>query len=191
MCIRDRLAAVGGLLLGGVIGSTYRLSSFDRALGQLGSPPDISPLLALSIFANNIRVSLFSNLFSVVSFGIFAFLVPAVAFSQIGFVASRLADHSGSWLALGAGSPLQFVLAYVLPHGIIELPAFVLSAALGIRIGASLLGQPPGFSAGQNLLWSLAAFAKTWLLVLLPLVALGSLIEGLVTPLIIRALYGG
>jgi uncharacterized membrane protein SpoIIM required for sporulation len=185
------LAALGGLLLGGTIGTTFRVAAFDQALSQIGHPPAASPLLALAVFANNIRVSIFSNLFSVVSFGIFAFLVPAVAFGQIGFVASSLAARGGSWLALGAGSPLPFVLAYVLPHGIVELPTFVLSAALGLRIGAALLAPPPGFSAGQNLLWAVAAFAKTWLLVILPLVALGSLIEGLVTPLIIMRLYGG
>ncbi len=184
------VATLGGLLLGGAIGSKYQLSSFDQALGQLGNPPQASLKLVLTVFANNIRVSIFSNLFSVVSFGIFAFLVPAVAFGQIGFVTSRLTAHGGSWLALGAASPLQFVLAYVLPHGIVELPAFILSAALGLRIGAALLSPPPGTSAGQNLLWALAAFAKTWLLVLLPLVAIGALIEGLVTPQIIMRLYG-
>ncbi|MEI6776613.1 MAG: ABC transporter permease subunit [Chloroflexales bacterium] len=184
------IAAIGGLLLGGTVGTNFRVSAFDQAFKQIGHPPTASLLLALSVFANNIRVSIFSNLFSAFSFGIFAFLVPAVAFGQIGFISSSLISRGGSWLALGAGSPLQFVLAYVLPHGIVELPVFVLSAALGLRIGAALLAPPPGFSAGQNLLWSLAAFAKTWVLIILPLVALGSLIEGLVTPLVIRGLYG-
>ncbi|MBX0327340.1 stage II sporulation protein M [Oscillochloris sp. ZM17-4] len=184
------LAALGGLLLGGALGERYRIAAFEQALAGLGQAPQPSPGLALFVFANNIRVSILSNIFSALSFGIFAFLVPAVAFGQIGFIASTLAARGGSWLALDADSPLQFVLAYVLPHGIVELPTFILSAALGLRIGAALLAPPPGFSAGQNLLWALAAFAKTWLLVLLPLIALGSLIEGMITPLIITGLYG-
>jgi uncharacterized membrane protein SpoIIM required for sporulation/ABC-type Na+ efflux pump permease subunit len=183
------LAAIAGLLLGGVIGDRYNIVSFDAVLANLGDPPQASPALALQIFANNVRVSIFSNFFSLISFGILAFLVPAVAFAQIGFVSSRLSAHGGSWLILGADSPLQFVLAYVLPHGIIELPTFILSAALGLRIGAALLAPPPGFTTGQNLLWALAAFVKTWLLVLLPLIGLAALIEGLVTPLIIAGLY--
>jgi uncharacterized membrane protein SpoIIM required for sporulation len=81
------------------------------------------------------------------------------------------------------------VLAYVLPHGIVELPTFILSAAIGLRIGAALLAQPAGFTAGQNLLWALAQFVKLWLLLILPLVALAAAIEGFITPLIIRALY--
>jgi len=182
------VAVVGGLLFGGYIGQRYHLSAFDAALAQLGTPPAPRPGLALAIFANNLRVSILSNLLAPVSFGIFPFLVPAVAFGQIGFVASTLAD-SGGWAGLGPGSPLLFLLAYVLPHGIVELPTFVLSAAIGLRIGAALLAPPPGFTVGQNLLWSLANFAKLWLLVLLPLVALGSAIEGLLTPLVIAALY--
>ncbi|GAB4441069.1 MAG: stage II sporulation protein M [Chloroflexi bacterium OHK40] len=185
------VAVVFGLALGGFVGARYRYEPFDQLLEAVGQAPPPSPGLAFGIFVNNLRVSLLSNLFSSVSFGLFAFLVPAVAFTQIGFVAAALGARGGSWVSLGPDSPLQFLLAYVLPHGLIELPTFVLSAALGIRIGAALLAQPPGFSAGQNLLWALAAFARTWLLLVLPLVALAAAIEGLVTPIVIRALYGG
>jgi uncharacterized membrane protein SpoIIM required for sporulation len=158
-------------------------------LARIGTVADPSPGLALLIFANNIRVSVLSNVFSVFSFGLFAFLVPAVAFTQVGFVASTLQARGGSWLALGADSPLQFVLTYVLPHGIIELPTFILSAALGIRIGAALLSPPSGFSVGQNILWAMANFWKVWLLLLLPLILLSALVEGLLSPLVIRAFY--
>ncbi|WP_129626022.1 stage II sporulation protein M [Candidatus Oscillochloris fontis] len=182
-------AALGGLLLGAFLGERYHIWIFEQAIANLGNPPQASLLLTLQIFANNIRVSILSNLFSTVSFGLFAFLVPAVAFAQIGFISHLLAVRGGSWLILGIASPLQFVLAYVLPHGIIELPAFILSAALGLRIGAAMLAPPPGFTTGQNLLWALAAFAKIWVFVLLPLVTLGSLIEGFVTPQIIAAFY--
>ena len=185
------VAVVSGLALGGYLGYSGVESPLGRLVDAVGEAPPPSPLLALSIFANNIRVSVLSNLFSVVSFGLFAFMVPAVAFGQIGFVSGMLTARGGSWLALGAESPLQFLLAYVLPHGVVELPTFILSAALGLRIGAALLAQPPGFTAAQNLLWALAQFVKTWLLVILPLAALGALIEGLISPLVIRALYGG
>ena len=124
-------------------------------------------------------------------FGVFAFLVPAVAFAQIGFVATALQAKGGSWLVLEANSPLQFLLGYVLPHGIVELPTAILGAAMGIRIGASLMSPPKGFSVGQNILWSYAQFFKVWALVLLPLFLLGGLIEGLISPLVIAGLYGG
>ncbi len=79
----------------------------------------------------------------------------------------------------------------MLPHGIIELPTALLSAAMGIRIGVALMSPPKGFTVGQNILWSMAQFFKVWALVLLPLFLLGSLIEGLISPLVIANLYGG
>ena len=193
------LAVLGGIYFGAAMGMDENLIGFsaginqaaDRTLSTLGQTSAPSLLLAVQIFFNNLRVSVLANIFSAVSFGIFAFMVPAVAFGQVSFLASRLTLHGGSWLELGALSPLQFVLGYVLPHGIVELPTFILSAALGLRIGASLLAAPPGFTVGQNLLWAGATFAKLWLLVLVPLIALAALIEGLLSPLVIAALYGG
>lgn len=185
------LAAASGMALGWYFGAQAPLRPLARLLEGLGETPAPSPGLALAIFANNLRVALLSNVLSALSFGLFAFLVPFVAFIQIGFVTGTLTARGGAWLALGADSPLQFLLAYVLPHGVIELPAFVLSAALGLRIGAALLATPRGFTLGDNLLWSLAAFAKVWLLVLLPLIAVGAAVEGMLSPLIVQTLYGG
>jgi uncharacterized membrane protein SpoIIM required for sporulation/ABC-type Na+ efflux pump permease subunit len=189
------VAAVGGFLVGSYISTDFnfisvvqeQLDTFVSRVGKSSPAPSLG--LALFVFANNLRVSIFSNVLSSFAFGIFAFLVPAVAFMQIGFITGKLADSGGSWLALGPDSPLQFVLAYVAPHGIIELPTFILSAALGIRIGASIMRPPQGFSVAQNLLWSLANFMKVWLLLLLPLILIASLVEGLISPQVIRMLY--
>ena len=183
------IAALSGLLGGSYIGQIYDLSAFKPLVDAVGSGPPPSLPLALGIFFNNLRVSLLSNLFGAVSFGIVAFLVPAVAFAQVGFVTSALAERGGSWAVLGPDSPLSFLLAYVLPHGIIELPTFILSAAFGLRMGASLLALPAGFNVAENFLWATANFLKSWLLLIAPLVLLGALIEGLITPLLIAALY--
>lgn len=180
------IAAVSGLLGGFFFADVFQGVWVTRALDNLGTSPPPSLLLAAQIFANNIRVSILSTITSIVSLGLFAFLVPMVAFLQVGFISGIL---SGGWFELGTTSPLQFLLAYVIPHGIIELPTFILNAALGIRIGASLLPPPPGFNVGRNMLWALANGAKMWLLVILPLVLFAALIEGLITPHIIRWLY--
>jgi uncharacterized membrane protein SpoIIM required for sporulation len=183
------IAAACGLLGGGYVGSNYTVRLLDNYLANVGHAPPPRLGLGLSIAANNIRVALFSSVFSLFVFGAFAFLVPAVAFAQIGFVASALSERGGSWGTLGANSPIQFLLAYVLPHGIIELPVAILSAAMGLRIGVALMSPPKGFTVGQNMLWSLAQFTKVWLFVLIPLFLIAGLLEGLVTPLIVRALY--
>ena len=51
------------------------------------------------------------------------------------------------------------------------------------------MSPPKGFTVGQNILWSFAQFVKVWLFVLLPLFLIAGLVEGLITPAIIRALY--
>src|SRR5215212_112659 len=183
--------AIVGLLSGGYIGSTYRVRQLDNYLANIGHSPRSSLLLGLAIFGNNLRVAALSNIFSLVTFGALGFLVPSVAFAQIGFVVSSLRERGGSWLAVGNDSPLQFLIGYVLPHGIIELPTAILSAAMGLRIGAALMSPPKGFTVGQNILWSFAQFAKIWVFVLLPLFLIAGLVEGLISPAIIRALYGG
>lgn len=186
------IAIVAGLAIGNhlFVNSPGIVDTEALRTEVIGSTRSPGVDLTLTVFANNLRVSILSNVLSLFSFGIFAFLVPATAAAQIGFITSLLQEHGGTWAALGADSPLQFVLAYVVPHGLIELPAFLLSAALGIRLGVSLLAPPGEFSVGDNMLWALANFAKAWVLVLVPLIALGSLVEGTITPQIIQALYG-
>src|SRR5215204_4212293 len=89
-------------LLSGYVSSNYRVRLLDTYLANIGSTPAASLGLGLAIAANNIRVALFSSIFSLFVFGAFAFLVPAVAFAQIGFVASALTERGGGWLELGA-----------------------------------------------------------------------------------------
>lgn len=190
------IAALSGLFTGAYMANNFRFvggvgRAMDRMIASVGQPPLPEPsfLLVLLVFFNNLRVSLLSTLFSSFTFGIPAFMVPAVAFMQISFVAGSLQSRGGEWMVLGADSPTQFLLGYVIPHGIVELPTFLLCAALGIRIGAAVLCPPRGFTVAHNLLWSLATFLKVWLLVLLPLILISSLIEGLISPLVLQALY--
>jgi len=72
----------------------------DNHLANVGSAPASSLGPGLSIAANNIRLALFSRIFSLIVYGAFAFLAPAVTLTQIGLVASALTKRGG-WLALG------------------------------------------------------------------------------------------
>lgn len=180
--------AIAGIVSGPTFGGFFdRIGQSPDRVGV--TPP---PNLAFGILtgvANAMRV-LTSALASTLSFGLFSMLVPFFAFGGVSYVAVALAAEGGSWVALGAQSPLQFLLGYVLPHGVVELPAAILAAALGIRIGAALMSPPRGFTVGLNMLWALAQFAKVWLLVLLPMFLLAGVLQQLVSTQVIRALYG-
>ncbi len=185
------LAVLTGLVVGWYAASSLPFTRLKaNIISQIGTPTTASLALALSIALNNLRVSILSNVFSLASVGLFAFLVPAAVFSQIAFVVTVLMQNGGVWFSGERYDPFLFLMVYLLPHAIIELPTFMLSAALGIRMGASVLSPPGTFSVGHNMLWASANFAKVWLLVLLPLIIIAALIEGLVTTQLVTAVYG-
>jgi uncharacterized membrane protein SpoIIM required for sporulation len=182
------LAAIAGALCGPLLGGFF--DRIGQSPGRVGVTPE--PDLALGIFtgiANSARL-LITALLATFTFGIFSLMVPFFAFGGIGYVASALAAAGGDWMTLGSHSPLQFVIGYVLPHGVIELPAAILGAALGIRIGAAVMAPPRGFTVGQNILWSLAQFGKVWLFVLLPMFLLAGIVQQQITARVLAALYG-
>ncbi len=179
------LAAIGGIWFGMSQASVRVFPSLERMLDQIAYGPDPSLWLVLFVVFNNLRVSILSNLFAPFSLGVFPFLVPATVFAQIGYVCGRLIERGG----VGTDNPLTFLFAYLLPHGSIELPVFMLSAALGLRMGAAVLTAPGEFTVGENLLWAAAQTVKVWLLLIAPLVVVAALIEGLITPLVIRWAY--
>jgi len=179
------LAAVSGTVLGLTLSQTLVLPPVEQALTMLAYGPAPSLLLAGFVFANNLRVSILSNLLAPFSLGVFPFLVPAVVFAQIGYISGRILVQNGATIV----DPLQFIVAYLLPHGVIELPTFLISAALGLRMGAALLSTPGNFTVGENLLWAAAQTVKVWLLIIAPLVLVAALIEGLITPLVIMWVY--
>lgn len=186
------LAVLSGLVVGWYAAENLPLrEAREFVLERVGNPEHgASWTLALGVAANNLRVSILASLFSLISFGLFAFLVQAAVFAQIAFVVTTLVQHGGVWFSGERFDPFQFLMVYLLPHAIIELPTFMVVSALGIRIGASVLSPPGGFSVGHNMLWALANFAKVWLLVLMPLIVLAALVEGLLTTSLIVAVYG-
>lgn len=179
------LACVGGALAGPYFGAFY--DRIGLTAERVGLQPD--PTLGILTGVLNSMRTLFTGMLSTLSFGLFALLVPIFAFAGPSYVVSGLVEAGGSWGSLGAASPLQFIIAYVLPHGLLEYPAAVIGTAIGLRVGASVMAPPKGFSVGQNLLWSLAQFFKIWLLVVVPLYLAAGLVQQLITTRIVAWLY--
>ena len=83
------------------------------------------------------------------------------------------------------GDPAM-ALAALLPHGVVEMPAFLLASACGLRMGLAYRA----FLKGQIDLDKLASVVRSCiyaLVGLLPLFVLAGLIEGLVTPQVMSA----
>lgn len=199
---RSRLAiatTVIVLLVGSLLGLTLAarwplprglitMADFNTELfkGRLaGGTPGWSLLpefSARAVFSHNVRALLLAALLSVFSFGSLALLLLLVPMGIIGFLAGQV--------ALIGEDPVRFLVAFILPHAIVELPAAVLATAFALRVGAVLIAPPAGFTAGEALLQALADFAKVFLFLIAPLLLAAAFLEVYVTPQVVIWLYG-
>jgi len=121
------------------------------------------------LFLNNLKAS-----FLGMTSGIFFGILPLIYLILNGFVlgfASRLA-------VLEQGI---FSLLRLLPHGVFELPAIILSLGLGLKLGSFILEK-------ENLLKSLNSYIldclRVFIFIILPLLILAAIIEGLLIVLL-------
>ena len=78
---------------------------------------------------------------------------------------------------------VAFVAAAILPHGIFEIPAFIISGAIGILLAQSLINE---WYNGTDTAEDAKKFARIFILYVLPLVAIAAFIEAFITPIIIH-----
>lgn len=151
----------------------------EDARGRVGAIGISGELSAPGIFGNNVRVTILVFVGGLVSFsvlGLAAFLL------NIGLIGGVL-----GLLSIIGYSPGLVLAAGVLPHGIFELPALMLTSAVTLRTGTVLVTPQTGKSMGQILLELLADGAKIILGVVIPLLLVASVIEAYATPRIWHA----
>ncbi len=101
---------------------------------RFGSDPALDMNLALQIFLQNLMVAAIA-IFGGLLFGLLPILVVGVNGFIFGFVLTSvffIADQNPA-------SSLALILGGIAPHGILELPAFLVAAAIGLRLGLEWL----------------------------------------------------
>ncbi|MEI6849988.1 MAG: stage II sporulation protein M [archaeon] len=151
-------------IIGGFIYSS-QLSFLDEILKNIiQKTTDMNGLeLILYIFNNNASVA-----FSSIVFGILLGLIP-IFYSItngviLGYVFSKIYNLSGFsefWR--------------ILPHGIFELPAIIISMALGLKLGLFFYSSNTWKEFKQRVMGSF----RTFIFVVIPLLVIAALIEGL------------
>ncbi len=136
-------------------------------------------LSALFIFSNNLRATFLVFLGGMVSFSVLGVLAYLV---NVGLVGAVL----GVFKFIGYSPALLFA-AGLLPHGIFEIPALMLSAAIVLRMGAMLVTPRAGKSMGEVVFEQLADWAKIFFGAVIPLLAIAALIEAYLTPSILAS----
>jgi stage II sporulation protein M len=115
------------------------------------------------IFFNNARASLIAILAGVF-FGVVPLIIALTNGYLVGFI-SRIVSNEFS----------IFELWRLLPHGIFELPAVLISVGLGLKIGIEILTKP----TKENFIENLNKALKTFVLIIIPLLIIAAIIEGL------------
>lgn len=138
-----------------------RLLELIKQLREMFVGKNLFETIAL-IFFNNLKASLFSIVFGIV-FGILPLFSAIANGYLVGFVAEKAVAEGGI-----------LVLWRLLPHGIFELPAVLISMGLGLKIGFEIFNKNSNKKLKRNFRESI----KIFLSVVLPLLAIAALIEG-------------
>jgi uncharacterized membrane protein SpoIIM required for sporulation len=148
---------------------------------QVGKVQLLPEIATFPIFLNNLRVLVLAGIISIFSFGALTLLLTLV---NLGLVSFLLAE-----IVLLGYNPWLFFAAFVLPHGILEIPAILIGMAFALRIGAALISPPNGMDIGQALLLTSANFVKILIFLVIPVLLIAAFIEANITPQIVLAIY--
>jgi len=178
--------SLAAFVIGIYLGYNASVSGVGSSLLSLGAQPGhgnpdfrqfsaATPVLGLAIFLNNWFVSF------------------ATALSGLGFAAPSFLSILFTGFTLGVlvgpqlSPSLTMFLAAILPHGIIEIPAFVLSGSVGMRLGyAAWKARFRRGPENDEYLSKTLRLAVYVVVGLAPLFFIAGLIEADVTPWIMR-----
>lgn len=144
-------------------------------------PGLLPPLEPLPIFLHNARALVLAAVGAPLSFGTAPLLLAMLPMALIGFFAGEV--------ALAGQAPGAFLLAFVVPHGVLEIPAAWLAYAFALRAGLATVSPGKG-QEGGGLLGALADFLRVFVLVVLPLLLLAAWVEAQITPQVVLQVYG-
>ncbi|OGE81692.1 MAG: hypothetical protein A3H72_03915 [Candidatus Doudnabacteria bacterium RIFCSPLOWO2_02_FULL_48_8] len=108
---------------------------------KFGVEPALDFNLAWQIFIQNTAATAIA-LFLGILFGIAPFLIVGLNGVILGYVLAAIAAYEDNLLNV-----FYYVVTGLLPHGILEIPAFLLASAFGLKLGISWLSKG---AAGQR-----------------------------------------
>lgn len=181
------IAVLAGLQTARQLTLPPELVSFD-SLGEgfvqgLDAFKFISPAGVLTIWLHNLRALVIAMLLGIFSFGVMGLLVLMLPIAFLAYIAGNV--------ALASGSPVTFLLALVLPHGVLEIPAIILGGAAILSLGATLTSPTQGKTLGEAFVVGLARWARVTIGIVVPLFLLAAILEVYLTPRVAVWLLGG
>jgi uncharacterized membrane protein SpoIIM required for sporulation/ABC-type transport system involved in multi-copper enzyme maturation permease subunit len=192
ICCMAFLLAIGtyvGAALVKDIGITPGILGLDRLkfidsqiLGQFRQVGFFSTSSVLTIWWHNLRSVTIAILLGTFTLGVLGALILMLPMMIIGFFTSVV--------SMTGIPPLIVLAAATLPHGILEIPALILSGAAILQIGAALVTPHQQQTIGESLVSSIADWVKITLALVLPLFLGAAFLEVFISPQIMVMLLG-
>ncbi|MEW6228917.1 MAG: stage II sporulation protein M [Bacillota bacterium] len=96
---------------------------------------------------------------------------------------------SGDVVRQGFGL-FPFILVGILPHGLFEIPGYIIGGTLGVRLGFNILGYRRGRQHGRGIKVVVLDTLLVLAVVVVPLLVVGSLVEVTITRYLVEWVMG-
>lgn len=164
-------------VIAGLLASLKDLGLSENYLDMLkesfGWIKDLHPVwIMLVIFLNNAVKSLFAIVLGA-GFGIIPVIFVGGNGILLGLVANQVSHEQG----------LLFVLAAILPHGILEIPLVLISSGLGLRLGYLMYSSIMGKETDMR--YEFMQSLRIYIRIIMPLLFVSAVVETFVTPMVV------
>jgi len=153
----------------------------DRVHGLLQAWPLFSAGPVLAIWWQNVRALLAGMILGSISLGILGMLPVIATMGVLGFVLGLL--------NLNGVSVTAYFVGFILPHGLLEIPAAIIATATVLKAGAILATPAPGKTVGEVWITSLGEWAKIMVGIVIPLLFVAAAVEAWLTPRVASWLF--
>jgi uncharacterized membrane protein SpoIIM required for sporulation/ABC-type transport system involved in multi-copper enzyme maturation permease subunit len=132
------------------------------------------------ILSHNVQAILVILLLGLFSFGVIGIIIYLLNMGLIGVILGLV-----STMGL---SPVKIAIFGLLPHGIFELPALILSSALILHFGVVLVTPHATRNLSEVLITAIADWVKIAIGTILPLLFTSAIVETWITPLLLSTI---
>ena len=142
----------------------------DIVAGGINSEPAAG--IFISIFVNNLVANLLIFLGGA-TFGVLSVFILTTNGLVIGIITEVVRQKQG----------VAMLAAGILPHGIFEIPAFLIAGALGFSLAGSMWRE---LTSSGDAAADAARLFRTFVVTVLPLLLIAAVVEAFITPYLIR-----
>ncbi|MEW5865846.1 MAG: stage II sporulation protein M [Bacillota bacterium] len=149
-------------------------------MAEVMSRLDVTGMAGL-VFWNNLKAAGL-----LVAGGVAFGLLPMVMVFINGLLVGMV---SGDVVRQGFGL-FPFILVGILPHGLFEIPGYIIGGTLGVRLGFNILGYSRGRQHGRGIKAVVLDTLLVLAVVVVPLLVVGSLVEVTITRHLVEWVMG-